>query len=112
MEQLFQYLRKKTSKMKSVMLKMLILCVCTFLLAALTTHGQMTDTGFVNNTIRQQIIEIKLAQLALARGERPHLKQAARDIIENDRASLEKMLAFTQRDKLPSVTQSQLNELF
>ena len=70
---------------------------------------KITDTGFINNGIRQQILDIKLAQLAVQRSNSPRLKQEARNIINDGRENLQRLLALTKGKQLQGVSQAEVD---
>jgi predicted outer membrane protein len=70
---------------------------------------KITDTGFLNNGIRQQILDIKLAQLAIDRSNSPRLKQEARRIVTDGRENLQRLLTLTKGKPLQGVNQAEVD---
>jgi uncharacterized protein (DUF305 family) len=69
----------------------------------------ISDTGFLQQNIRQQILDIKLAQLANDKATSPRVKQIARVIVTDGRENLRRMLALTKGQKLQGLTQAEID---
>jgi uncharacterized protein (DUF305 family) len=74
-----------------------------------TGSQKISDTSFLTRGIRQQILDIRLAQVATDRANSPRVKQAAREIIKDGRENLQKMLALTQGKNLHGLTQQEID---
>ena len=72
--------------------------------------AKITDTGFLRSNIKQQIIDIQLAQLAEKKADAPRVRQVARLIIDDGRENLRRMLAVTGGQNLQGVSQAELNQ--
>lgn len=75
-----------------------------------TTTKKITDTGFLHNSIKQQIIDIRLAQLAATKASKPRVKEVARQIVADGRDNLRRMLSLTQGQNLPGLTQAEIDQ--
>ncbi|HUQ67192.1 MAG TPA: hypothetical protein VM101_13605 [Flavitalea sp.] len=73
--------------------------------------ARYSDTGFVNNAVKQHIIEYKVAEMALKNAERPKIKQLARDIMQNDREALSHLLANNTSKHVEGVSQKDLDSV-
>lgn len=72
---------------------------------------QKNDTGFVARNIRNHIISIKMAQMAVDRSDLPRIKDLAREIIQTDRGNLQKLLAVARPEQLQGPSDQELDSL-
>lgn len=70
---------------------------------------KITDTGFVYNGIKQQILDIQLAQMAMNRASTPRVKQLARNIVADGRDNLRRLLALADTNNLRGVSRDELD---
>lgn len=70
---------------------------------------KISDTGFLSQGIKQQILDIRLAQMATDRANSPRVKEAAREIIRDGRENLQKMLKLTKGNNLQGLTQAEID---
>jgi uncharacterized protein (DUF305 family) len=64
-----------------------------------------SDTSFVNHSVRQLIVEYKLAEMAQQNAERPKIKAVARDIMGNNREALRRLLEANGSKPIAGVNQ-------
>ena len=107
---------------KPAMLAGLIL-TCSFQMAAQDTtsntnqstggsdSAQYSDSGFMNNAVKQHIIEYKVAELALKNEARPKIEALAHDIMANDREALSQLLAKNKAANVEGVSQKELDAI-
>src|SRR5687767_7241919 len=72
---------------------------------------QKNDTGFVARNIRNHIISIKMAQMAEQRSDVPKIKSLAREIINTDRGTLQRLLIAAHPNELQGPGEKQLDSL-
>jgi predicted outer membrane protein len=88
------------------------LCASISVMAlALTVFAQGNDTGFVARNIRNHIISIKMAQMALDRSDQPRIKTLAREIIGTDRETLRRLLANADASEVQGPSDKQLDSI-
>lgn len=75
-----------------------------------TVH-KVSDTGFITDNIRQHILEVKLAQMAIERAQTPRVKEIAREIVQHNREDLKKLLVLSKGQNLQGVSQDELRQV-
>jgi uncharacterized protein (DUF305 family) len=70
-----------------------------------------SDTSFVNRSVRQLIVEYKLAEMAQQNAERPKIKAVARDIMGNNREALRRLLEANGNKPIAGVNQKDLDNI-
>jgi uncharacterized protein (DUF305 family) len=107
---------------KSTLLAGLILCCSLQIIAQdsadtskrnpnTSDSAQYSDTGFVNNAIKQHIVEYKVAEMALKNAGRPKIKELARHVMENDREALAHLLTKNKAANVEGVSQKDLDAI-
>lgn len=76
-----------------------------------TDSANYSDTSFLNNVVRQLIIEYKLAEMAQQNAEHPRIKAMARQIMGDNRESLERLLAVVGNRQIQGVEQQELDNI-